>query len=371
MHTTHGSSTALAVHNLAFFHNAQPLTLSLPAGSCTAILGIGQDNEDLTCLAETLAGRRPCTVEQIEINGTPYNLDASGHKKLATIGPHAPLFPHISVLDNILLPLRASGTLHKAEVSHRGAEILALTGLEALRAQPARTLNAEQIFRTQLARALITQPEVVVLNQPFEKMDQPTIRRAITFLDRLRHAIGLSILLLSRQKQDCMMAADQIGVMQNGTLLQIGDVATLLNRPVCLSVAEQFGDANVISGKVLLIEDDIAELRLPSGETVEAVADYNLEENDLASICILPDRLSVLFPRSGVMEIEDKTDIVCTLVSAHHIGHAIAMRFRTLDGTEIIAHRPLVHLPRELRPGNKAILAWQPQNAIAFPMDAK
>ncbi|GBR54810.1 spermidine/putrescine ABC transporter ATP-binding protein [Acetobacter pomorum] len=371
MQTTHGSSTALALHNLAFFPDAQPLTFSLPSGSCTAMLGIGPDNVDLTYLAETLAGRRPYTAGQIEINGTPCDLRPSSRKKLATIGPHTPLLPHISVWDNILLPLRANGTLHKAEITHRGSEILALTGLEALRMQPASTLDAAQAFRTKLARGLITHPDVLVLNQPFENMDQPTIRHTLTFLDRLRHAVGLSILLLSRQKQNCMLAADQIGIMENGTLLQVGDVATLLNRPACLSVAAQFGEANVLSAKVLLIEDDIATLRLPTGETVEAMADENLEENDLASICIPPDRLSVLFPRSGSMETEEKTDLACTLVSAHHIGHAIAMRFRTLDGTEIIAHRPLVHLPRELRPGNKAILAWQPQNAIAFPMDAK
>ena len=58
-------------------------------------------------------------------------------------------------------------------------------------------------------------------------------------------------------------------------------------------------DANVLTGKVLDIEDDIASLRLPSGETVEAMADHALAIDDLACICIPPDRLSVLFPRVG------------------------------------------------------------------------
>lgn len=371
MPPAHGSPPALALTDLAVLPEASPLTLRLNAGNCIALLGIGSDTADLTALTEALAGRTH-TSGQIRIHGVEVGHMPQGARKIATMGVHAPLFPQLSVTDNILFPLRATGLLPKAEISRRRDEVLALTGLDAVRNLSPNTLSAEQRFRAALARALVTAPDLLVLNQPMGGLPTQAVRRSMMFLERLRQAVGLTSLFLTRDRTEAFIAADTIGVLDNGTLLQLADAPTLLNRPTTPGVALALGDANILTGKVLRIDDDVAELRLPSGETVEAMADADLAEHDLASICILPDRLSVLFPRAGAADNSAEAgDLICTLVSAHHLGHSIVMRMRLCDGTEVSLNRPPVHNPRELKAGRPALLAWQTRNATAFPMDKK
>ena len=371
MPPAHGSPPALALTDFTVLPTAPPLALRLPMGRCIALLGIGANTQDLTALTEALAGRRPAS-GQICVHGMEVGHKPQGARQIATMGVHAPLFPQLSVTDNILFPLRVTGLLPKAEISRRRDEVLALCGLDAVRALSPRALSTEQVFRVALARALVVSPEVVVLNQPMEGMPPPALRRCMMFLERLRQAIGLTSLFLTRDRMEAFMAASTIGVLDDGHLLQLADAPTLLNRPASPAVAYALGEANILTGKVLRIDDDVAELRLPSGETVEAMADTDLAEHDLAHICILPDRLSVLFPRAGEADISaEADDLPCTLVSAHHLGHTIIMRMRLRDGTEITVIRPPVHTQRELTAGRPALLAWQTRNATAFPMDKK
>ncbi|MBO1324846.1 TOBE domain-containing protein [Acetobacter sp. TBRC 12305] len=370
MQLTHGSPPALALHNFVFRAGTPPLDLILRRQDCVALLGIGPDEDDMPSLTAALTGRATCQ-GAMRIDGMDVSAHRPGQRGVASVGAHAPLFAHLSVMDNILFPLRAARTLGANEMQRRASEVLALTGLDGVRARYPRDLSAEQVFRAGLARALVGMPAVVVLMQPFDTMKQTAKDRMLAMLDRLRHAMGLSLLLLTRQRPEALMAADRIGIMENGVLLQLAQAPILLNRPASRGVAVAMGDANVLTGKVLDCEDDLATLRLPSGETVQAQAAPGLHADDLASICIPPDRLSVMFMRQGGGEPPEPGDIACTLVSAHHLGQSVLMRLRARDGTEIIARRPPVHAGRDLAPGREGLLAWQAQNAIAFPMDQK
>lgn len=376
----HGSPPALALHSFTVLPQAPAITLTLPKGDCVAVLGIVPDSQDLETLTARLTGQDtlrhpadPPHTARMLVAGVDVTSCPPGQRHVASCGVHAPLFGHLSVLDNILFPLRAHGVLDPHEILRQGHDLLALTGLDHARHQRADRLSAAQSFRAGLARALIQKPDVLILNQPFTGMDLQTSQQEQAMLDRLRHALGLSILLLTRQRSEALLSADEIAVMDNGALLQSADAPTLLNRPACPAVAVAMDDANVLTGKVLDIVDDTASLRLPSGETVEAMADHALAIDDLACICIPPDRLSILFPRGNMpaQEEAESGDVHCTLVSAHHLGRTIIMRLRSRDGTEITLHRPPVHTMRDLRPGRSGLVAWQARNAIAFPMDEK
>nr|WP_298795786.1 ABC transporter ATP-binding protein [uncultured Acetobacter sp.] len=371
MHTAHGSPPSLDLHTLAFLPPLSGLSLSVGKGQCVALLGIGSEHDDLTRLTDVLAGHAPSYGGQIRVGGEDVTRSPTGQRRLVTLGAHAPLFPHLTLADNILFPLRASGKVSAAEGERRMMEALSLAGLDGRRTFKPSDLTPEQNLRGLLARALVMRPEVLVLNRPFNQLDHTATTRMLALLEKLQRAIGLSTLLLTRNRTEALMAGETIGILENGLLLQLASPQELLSRPAQESVAVAFGEANVLTGKVLYAEDDIAELRLPTGETVEAMAAPGLEEQDLANICIAPDRLSVMFPRQISSSPEENDMLVCTLVSARHVGTAIHMRFRMRDGGEIIAHRPPVHTAKDLEPGRIALLAWQTANATAFPMDQK
>lgn len=371
MHTAHGSHPPLELHNLAFLPPRPVLNLRVEKGQCVALLGIGAEQDDLNRLTAVLAGHIPSYGGQIRVDGQDVTRRPAGQRGLATLGPHAPLFPHLTLADNILFPLRAAGHIPATEAARRATETLSLVGLDGHGTLKAARLTAEQSVRGQLARALVMRPDILVLNTPFSTLDHAATKRVLALLEKLQRAIGLSTLLLTRDRTEALMAGDTIGIVDSGILLQLAPAPDLLNRPAHEQVAVAFGEANVLTGHVLYAEDDMAELRLPTGETVEAMAAPGLEEQELANICIGPDRISVLFPRQTTPQPEESDMLLCTLVSARHVGTAIHMRFRLRDGGEIIAHRPPVHTLRELEPGRVALLAWQTANATAFPMDQK
>ncbi|KXV57213.1 ABC transporter ATP-binding protein [Acetobacter tropicalis] len=372
MHTTHGSPPPMALLNFTYHPTAPGLSFSVHTGRCVALLGIGDRSQDFASLSLALAGHIPVRAGSLQVSGENVTSQPAGHRKLATIGPHTPLFPHLSVAENCLFPLKARSQLSESAMHHRVSETLALTGLDAVRSVLPGKLTAEQTFRAQLARALILRPEAIVLDHPFTGLDHASVLRQIALLEKLQRAIGLSLLLLTHNRTEALLLGDVIGVMENGHLLQLGNAPTLLQRPASESVAVAFGEANVLTGKVLYTDDDCAELRLPSGETVEAMASHGLEEHDLAAICVPPDKLSVMFPRSATLAKEETEGMVVgTLVSARHLGTVIHIRFRMQDGGELIAHRPPVHTLKDLEPGRLALLAWQTANATAFPMDQK
>lgn len=371
MHTAHGSPLPLTLSNLITKPGGPSLTVQVPQGQCVALLGIGPDLQDFSPLTRCLAGHTPAQGGHILVEGHDVTTAPVGQRRLGVLGPHSPLFSHLCVMDNILFPLKAAKQLSGPGMNHRAAETLALLGLDAVRNTQPAALNPEQDFRVKLARLLVLRPSTIVLENPFTGMDYSTTTRLITLLEKLQRAIGLSTLLLTHNRTEALLLGETIGIMQNDALLQLAPATTLLHRPASEAVAVAFAEANTLTGKVLLLADDCAELRLPSGETVEAMAAPGLEENDLATICVAPDRLSVMFPRTTLNAAEEPGMVLCSLVTARHIGQSIHMRFRLHDGTEIMAYRPPVHLPRDLEPGRPAVVAWQPTSATAFPMDKK
>lgn len=370
MRNTHGAFS-IALSGFQTQHKAASLTLSVPQGTCMALLGIGQETSYFDTLTQTLAGHIPSLGGTLTVSAEDVTQAPPGKRRLGTLSHNTPLFPHLKVRENIALPLKAGLSLSPSEIQHRTTQAIALLGLDAVQDQSPSALMAELTFRVCLARLLILNPGAIVLNNPFMHMDQATAMRLLSLLEKLQRAIGLSILLLTQSRTEAVMAADTIGIIKDGTLLQTGTAETLLSRPAHESVLTALGDANTLTGKVLSIEDDYAILRLPSGETVEAMSAPDLAADDLATICILPERLSVIFPRTAGAQAEEPDLLVSTLVSARHTGNAIHMRFRLRDGTEITVCRPPVHQPRELQAGREAFLAWQTSSATAFPMDQR
>lgn len=365
----YSSSVSLALDELVFQPRTPPLTFNMRKGECLALLGIGSYQHDILHLTETLIGRRAPLSGAIYVVGTDVTSYTSSLRGIASVGPQAPLFPHLSVFENILFPLQASGKFSITSMRRYGHEVMALTGLDALRDTKVSQISALDYFRAALARALVCNPAILVLYRPFSGLFYPDNEQAINILDRLRHALGLNILLLTRRRNEAFMLADRTGIMENGTLIQLNTAPALLERPATRSVAITMSNANVLTGKVIEMGEDTVRLRLPTGETVEAMYTPALMENDLATICIPPDKISLLFLKQPPSDPLEEGDILCSLVSSHHLGHTIMIRLRLSDRTEVLVKRPPIHTRSELKPNRQVLLAWQARNAIAFPMD--
>ncbi|MDG6093653.1 TOBE domain-containing protein [Acetobacter sp. AN02] len=349
MHHSPGSSAIPAqLFSSSLFPEATGLTrLRLQPGHCLALIGPGGPD---TLMQDILSGF---------LSSPPMQEQA---RKTILVSAALPLLPSLTIRENIALPLRGTATERRSRVSHS----LALTGLDsAADLKPADLPPSSRLLAT-CARALACSPAMIVLNTPFAGMDFTTRHDLCARLDRLRQACGVSLLLLTGERDEALLLGQRIGILSHDTLLQEGTAEELFNRPDSAAVATGFGEANLLRGIVLDTEDDIARIRLAAGPEVEAIATPGLQPGQLADLCIRPGRITPVFV-SGTDDDPDEGSLPAVLTGARMLPDVLRLRFRLPDGTEVIADRPALLSTRGFDPGRRARLAWQTGAASAFP----
>ncbi|WP_084294631.1 ABC transporter ATP-binding protein [Asaia prunellae] len=287
-------------------------------------------------------------------------------RPIALISSRDPVFGHLNVAENIAFPLRVRGNTAQ-EINATLAKVLALVGLDALSNDDASQLTPEQVLRVKLGRVLAYAPSVVIMDNIMEGLDLRAAAKTRQLISRLHRALGLTLIYAARNREDALWLGGRIAVFDGQTLLQCADAATLLERPSDPRGAALFGEANLLTGRVLRIDDDIARIHLACGGVVEAMADAALTEDALCTICIRPDRMTPLLgaPLAGD---DEPPPLLATIQSILHTGEHIRFRLRLADGAEIEMRRPSLQSMRGMTQGTALQLAWQASQAVAFPM---
>ncbi len=340
----------------------QEVSLHLPAGRCLALLGDRQAGGSL--LLDVVAGHRRSTSGQVLVDGLAIDDQPPAGRWFGMVSGRDPLFPHLSVSDNVSFPLRARGVA-AGERQRRVGEALALLGLEASAQQRPRTLDDATRIRTALARALVFDPKLILLDDPFAVLDPAPRQLLQRTLRRLVRARGLTILLATADRDEALLLGDEVGVLEAGRLHQVGTAQVLLDRPADAVVAYRLGDANLLTGRIVRLDDEVASVRLSCGHEMEAEPDAALEEGMLCVLCVRPDRIATAFIRGPDLETGSNT-VPATLLDAVHLVDHLRLRFRLADGSELLVRRPPAALAADLRPNRPALLAWQPHHARVF-----
>lgn len=338
------------------------VTLSLPPGQCLALLGNRTAGGSL--LLDVIAGNTLPSSGRIVIDGLDVGSTAAEARGLGIVSIDHPLFPHLSVRGNIGFPLRVRG-MGPGERSGKVDQALALLGLEALAERRPAHLDLAARIRTMIARALVFDPRLLLLADAFATLE-PAPRQALQrMLRRLVRARSLTVLLTTSDREEALLLGDEIGILDDGRLHQVGTAVTLLDRPADPTVASHMGDANLLTGRVIRVDDEGALVRLSSGYEMEGEPGEPLQEGAACVLCVRPERIATAFLTRPGLEI-GTASLPAILLEAVHLGDHLRLRFRLEDGSEMLVRRPPAALAGELRPDRPALLAWQPHQAMVF-----
>lgn len=345
--------------------DAPPVDLSLKPGATLTLFG--NQPAALSRLLDVLAGFLPSLGGTITVSGENVTSRPPAERRMRIVSPRDPLFPHLDLRDNIAFSLRASrqGRTEARAAAGRMISLLGLDGIAGLR--PAE-LSPEQSLRVRLARALVTSPDVLLLDDPLHTLDPHAARRIPILLGTLSRALNLSVIQSVSRREDALRSGGEIAVFHDNRLLQCADAARLYDRPDCVEVATLFGETNTLPGQVLDIGDDVARVHLACGGIVDAMAAENLAEGQECLVCVRPDRISPFFGAQGLgMDEEGETPVRGVLTDSTHLGDHIRMRVRCAEGTEIELRRPPLQAQKIPAPGTAVQLAWPATHATAFP----
>ena len=202
---------------------------------------------------------------------------------------HLALFPHMNVLDNVAYGLKLRRRPQK-EIARRVAEVLALVKLTGFEERHPKQLSGGQQQRVALARAIVLEPSVVLLDEPLGSLDLKLRREMEVELKGLQRALGTTFIYVTHDQEEALTMSDRIGVINEGRLAQVGTVDEIYERPRTRFVADFIGDTNLIEGKVVSIQDQVATLRAAALIfVVEARGDFR--EGDLACLSVRPERV--------------------------------------------------------------------------------
>lgn len=361
-------SPVLEVADLRTALDAPPLNLSLRSG--TTLTLFGNKPAALSRLLDVLAGLLPHLGGTITVSGANVTSRPPAERRVRLVSPRDPLFPHLDLRDNIAFGLRASRQSRTDALAAAG-RMISLMGLDGIAELKPSELNAEQSLRARLARALVTSPDVILLDDPLHMLDPHAARRIPMLLATLSRALNLSVIHAVSRREDALRSGGEIAVFHNTTLLQCADAACLYDRPACVEVATLFGETSTLTGQVLEIGDDVARVHLACGGIVEAMAAEDLSEGQECLVCVRPDRISPFFGAQGLgMDEDGETPVRGILTESIHLGDHIRMRVRCAEGTEIELRRPPLQAQKIPATGTVVQLAWPAAHATAFPPGA-
>ncbi|MDO4356935.1 MAG: ABC transporter ATP-binding protein [Clostridia bacterium] len=213
-----------------------------------------------TTLLRILGGFEEADGGQVLFDGRDIK-DIPPHKRrLNTVFQKYALFTHLNVYDNIAFGLKlkkpedlgCKGKAEmKAEIERRVKRMLKLVKMEGYERRRVNQLSGGQQQRIAIARALVNEPEVLLLDEPLGALDLKLRKQMQLELKSMQQQLGITFIYVTHDQEEALTMSDTIVVMNNGEVQQIGDPKGIYDEPVNAFVADFIGESNILSGKML------------------------------------------------------------------------------------------------------------------------
>ncbi|WLS79187.1 ABC transporter ATP-binding protein [Erwinia pyri] len=241
----------------AGFDAIPDLSLTVEAGTLVTLLGPSGCGKTTTL--RLLAGLEHPTSGRILIGGKEVTHLPANERDVAMVFQSYALFPHMSALENVMYGL-LSGGLRKREAQDRAREGLKLVGLEQQGNRLPSELSGGQQQRIAVARALVLEPQVLLLDEPLSNLDERLRRRVRTDIRDLQQRLGFTAVYVTHDQEEALAVSDKIIVMKEGEIAQQGAPDTLYHSPNSVFIADFMGEANILPCEVDTTDGEYAQV---------------------------------------------------------------------------------------------------------------
>lgn len=227
------------------FHALNNINLTVPTGSLTALLGPSGCGK--TTLLRIIAGLEEASSGKILFDGEDVTEKHVRERKVGFMFQHYALFRHMNVFDNIAFGLQVLPRKNrpgKAQIEEKVFTLLKLVQLEQLAKAYPDQLSGGQRQRIALARALATEPKLLLLDEPFGALDAKVRKELRLWLRQIHHELGITSILVTHDQEEALEMADEIVVMNHGVIEQVGSGEALYHAPQNVFVTEFLGEVN-------------------------------------------------------------------------------------------------------------------------------
>ncbi|MBX3583438.1 MAG: ABC transporter ATP-binding protein [Rhizobiaceae bacterium] len=323
---------------------------------------LGPSGSGKTTALMMLAGFEEPTGGEITVDGRRIDNVPPNRRGIGMVFQNYALFPHMTVAENLAFPLEVRH-LGRAEIEQRVSTVLDMVRLPGLGGRRPDQLSGGQQQRVAVARALIFQPALVLMDEPLGALDKQ-LREQMQYEIKDIHArLGVTFVYVTHDQTEALTMSDRIAVFDAGTIQQLSDPATLYERPQTRFVAGFIGENNRLDGTVEAVEGQHVSVRLASGSTVRALAIGKDISRPGASVVLSlrPERLML----AGADAAADNTH-AATVNQVVYVGDHIRVVCAAAGAGELIVKIPNRSTGQTLAAGSSVMLGWQADDCLAL-----
>lgn len=272
------------------FVAVRDFSLAIAKGSFITLLGPSGCGK--TTILRSIAGLVDITKGRISIGGRRVDDVPIYKRNIGLVFQSYALFPHKNVFDNVAFGLKYRN-VSKAEIARKVGRALEMVRLPGSEKKLPSQLSGGQQQRIALARAIVFEPEVLLLDEPLSALDANMREEMRVEIKKIQRETGITAIFVTHDQEEALSMSDRIVVMNAGSIEQIGTPEEVYDTPATAFVADFLGKANMLAGKVSASTGTTATISLAAGQSATVVSPRPLAVGDAVTVVVRPQKLSV------------------------------------------------------------------------------
>lgn len=252
---------------------------------------LGSSGCGKTTILRIIAGLDMPTSGKVYLDSVDVTALDPTKREVNTIFQNYALFPLMSVYDNIAFGLKMK-KVPKDEIKKRVQKMLELVHLEGYEKRKPKDLSGGEQQRVAIARGLINNPKVLLLDEPLSALDLKLRKQMQVELKSLQKKLGITFIYVTHSQDEALSMSDRIVVLKDGKIEQVGSPVEVYENPKSLYVADFLGEANIFKGKVVEVLDSKCKVLIQNNLEF-SVFNKNYQIGDYLSIIVRPENMKI------------------------------------------------------------------------------
>lgn len=333
----------------------RPLDIEIRKGEFVTLLGSSGSGK--TTLLQLIAGLAEPSSGRLFINGKDATWTHPSERGLGMVFQSYALFPHLSITENIAFPLRMR-RLPEGEIRDRVRNALELVHLPGVAERRPKQLSGGQQQRIALARCLVYQPSIILMDEPLGALDKKLREQMQVEIKRIHRQTGTTVIYVTHDQEEALSMSDRICLMREGRIEQLGTPDDLYYAPQSAYVADFLGQPNCLSARFSHRDGDMAVARIGDA-VIRGRAAGSFREDDEIGVLVRPETLKI----SSLSATSLENNLVGEVSDVSMIGPVTKISVRTALGPELLAIRLSEESSQNFGPGDKVKLGWLSQDS--------
>ncbi|MFT6024908.1 MAG: putative spermidine/putrescine transport system ATP-binding protein [Ascidiaceihabitans sp.] len=335
------------------------LNLSMPKGEFLTMLGPSGSGKT-TCLM-MLAGFETATHGDIRLDGTSINNIPPHKRGIGMVFQNYALFPHMTVAENLAFPLEVR-KIGKSEREEKVMRALGMVQMQDFAGRRPTQLSGGQQQRIALSRALVFEPELVLMDEPLGALDKQ-LRETLQFeITNLAHELGITTVYVTHDQTEALTMSDRVAVFDDGRIQQLAPPDQLYEEPENSFVAQFIGENNTLEGTVKEIKGGVALVQLDNGDLIDAKPVNVTAAGQRTRVSIRPERVEMDPSRLQ----EGAHTLKAEVLEFIYMGDIFRTRLRVAGTDNFVIKTRNAPDQVRLKPGQQIEIGWLAEDCRAL-----